>query len=179
MPRLPLVRSALIASLSLAALPASAADSDKAEDNAAPPVFQAVLDCKAIAEPTARLACYDKAVAAMDAARSSKDLVVADRSTMREAKRGLFGLTLPKIKLFGGSDSEEVTEIESKIKAISKGADGNYVFTLEDGARWKQTEGRETFPKVGQPIRIRKGALGSFLANVNERAAIRVIRLAN
>ena len=166
----------LASGLSLMSVSVQAKDDPEAGP---PPVFQAVLDCKAVADPAARLACYDKAVAAMDAARSSKDLVVADRATMRDAKRGLFGLSLPKIKLFGGGDSEEVIQIESTLQAVTRGRDGYYVFTLEDGARWKQTEGRDTFPKAGQPIRIRKGVMGGFLANVNERTAIRVIRLAN
>ena len=172
-----IARLPLAAALCLIAPPVAAKDDPAAATP--PPVFQAVIDCKAIADPAARLACYDKAVGAMDAARESKDLVVADRSTMREAKRGLFGLSLPKLKLFGGGDSEEVNEIESTLAAVLKGRDGYYVFTLADGARWKQTEGRDPFPKVGQAIRIRKGAMGSFLANVNERTAIRVIRLAN
>lgn len=173
------ISTRLIFAATLGALPVTALAKDDPEASAPPPVFQAVLDCKSIAEPAARLTCYDKAVAAMDAARSAKDLVVADRVTMREAKRGLFGLSLPKIKLFGGGDSEEISEIDSKIAALTRGRDGYYVFTLEDGARWKQTEGRDTLPKVGQSIRIRKGAMGSYLANVNERTAIRVIRLAN
>jgi hypothetical protein len=167
----------LTAALASAALPAQAKDDP--DPATPPPVFQAVIDCKVIADPTARLACYDKAVSAMDAAREAKDLVIADRSTMREAKRGLFGLSLPKLKLFGGSDSEEVSEVESTISAISRGRDGYYVFTLQDGARWKQTEGRDTFPKVGQSIKIRKAMMGSFMANVNDRTAIRVVRLAN
>lgn len=176
MSRLPLAATPLATALALLAAPLSAADK---EDSAPPPVFQAVLDCKGIADPTARLACYDKAVGAMDAARAAKDLVVADRATMREAKRGLFGLSLPKLKLFGSGDNEDVTEIESTIAAIRSAGDGNPVFVLADGARWKQTEGRDTFPKVGHTIRIRKGAMGSYLANINGKAAVRVVRLAN
>ncbi len=176
MSRLRLAATSLAPALALLATPVVAADK---EEGAPPPVFQAVLDCKGIADPTARLACYDKAVGAMDAARAAKDLVVADRATVREAKRGLFGLSLPKLKLFGSGDSEDVTEIESTITAIRSAGDGNPVFVLADGARWKQTEGRDTFPKVGHTIRIRKGAMGSYLANINGKAAVRVVRLAN
>lgn len=163
--------------LTVAALPAQAADKDV--DGPPPAVFQAVLDCKALADPTARLACYDKAVGAMDAARSANDLVVTDRATVREAKKGLFGLALPSLKLFGGGKDEEVTEIEGKIAAIRMAKDGFPVFTLEDGAQWKQTDGRNTYPKAGSAIRIRKASLGSYMANVDGQPAVRVTRLAN
>ena len=164
-----------------AALPIQAKDKDKPLDGPAPAVFQAVLDCKSLGDPAARLACYDKAVSAMDAARAAKDLVVTDRATVREAKRGLFGLSLPSIKLFGGGDNDddEVKEIEGKIAGIRMASDGFPVFTLEDGARWKQTDGRNTFPKAGQKIRIRKASLGSYIASINDQPGVRVIRQAN
>ena len=169
--------------LLVAALPAQAKDKDKPLDGPPPAVFQAVVDCKALSDPAARLACYDKAVGAMDAARTAKELVVTDRATVREAKRGLFGLSLPSIKLFGGgdgdNDEDEVKEIESKISAIRMASDGFPVFTLEDGARWKQTDGRNTFPKAGQKIRIRKASLGSYIASIDGQPGVRVIRQAN
>lgn len=175
----PLVLRRLVLAAALIASPAVAADKDKAEPLAPPPVFQAVLDCKTVTDPAARLACYDQAVAAMDAARARQDLVVTDRATVRETKRGLFGLTLPKLKIFGGGDEDEVNEITSKITAIRMAKDGFPIFTIEDGARWKQTDGRNTFPKVGSTIRIRTAALGSYMANIDGQTAVRVMRLAN
>lgn len=162
-----------------AAMPAQAKDSGKDADSPTPAVFQAVLDCKGQADPAARLACYDKAVGALDAARSANDLVVTDRATVREAKKGLFGLALPSLKLFGDGKDEEVTEIQSTIAEVRAAKDGMPVFTLADGARWKQTDGRNTFPKAGSAIRIRKAALGSFMANIDGQTGVRVTRLAN
>jgi len=164
-----------------AALPAQAKDKDKPLDGPAPAVFQAVIDCKAQNDPAARLACYDKAVSAMDAARAAKDLVVTDRAAVREARRGLFGLSLPSLKLFGGGDNDddEVKEIESKIAGIRMASDGFPVFVLEDGARWKQTDGRNTFPKAGQKIKIRKATLGSYMASIEGQPGVRVTRQAN
>ncbi len=153
--------------------------SAKDNDVAPPPVFQAVLDCKAVSDPTERLTCYDKTVESMAAANRDKELVVADRATMKEARQGLFGLGLPKLKLFGGGDSEEVTEIESTIAAFRAAPDGLMIVQLADGARWKQTDGRPQYPKIGDKIRIRKASLGSFMANINEKPAIRVVRMGN
>jgi hypothetical protein len=153
----------------------------KNDDEASPPppVFQAVLDCKTTVDSVERLACYDRTVDSMATAASNRDLVVADRSTMKEARRGLFGLGLPKLKLFSGDNSEDVTEIESTITSFRASSDGFLIFTLADNARWKQTDGKTQFPKAGDKIRIRKGAMGSFVANINDKVGFRVIRMSN
>ena len=173
-------RSAVVlAGFGLVALPVQARDKEADITGPAPAVFQAVLDCKAIADPMARLGCYDRAVEALNTAKAANELVVTDRATVREAKKGLFGLALPSLKLFGGGKDEEVTEIESKIAAIRMASDGFPTFTLDDGARWKQTDGRNTYPKPGQKIRIRKAALGSYIASINGPPGVRVVRQAN
>lgn len=159
--------------------PALAKDKEKDLSTAPPPVYQGVLDCRSLAEPTARLACFDKSVAAMADATVKKDLVVIDRATIRETKRGLFGISLPKIKIFGGNDDEEVNQIESTLTSAYSSRDGMAVFVLADGSRWKQTEGRDTFPKAGQKIVVKRGALGGFMANINGQPGVRVIRLAD
>ncbi|WP_423141418.1 hypothetical protein ACOYW6_11315 [Parablastomonas sp. CN1-191] len=166
---------AITLAAALAAAPALAKD----EPPAPPPVYRAVLDCRAVTDGAARLACYDRAVTAMDAAQKRQELVVTDRASIREAQRGLFGLTLPKIKLFGGSDADEVKEITSTIRSVRQGSDQLDVFVLEDGSRWKQTEGRNTFAHVGDAIRVRRTGMGGYMANVREQPGIRVIRLAN
>lgn len=145
----------------------------------APPVYQAVVDCRTQTDPAQRLACYDRAVEAMAAAQQAKQLVVADQTTMREARRGLFGLSLPRLKLFGDGAEEELTEIESTITGVRAASDGFAIFQLEDGTRWKQTDGRDTFAKSGQPIKIRRTAMGGYMANVNKQTGVRVVRLAN
>lgn len=164
----------LSASLVLLAAPAAAKDK---EPPPPPPVFQAVVDCKTIADPKERLACYDRTVEAMAAASRERELAVYDRTTMREARRGIFGLGLPKLKLFDDDQSEEVTEIDSTIASLRMASDGFHIFVLADGARWKQTDGRNTFPKAGQKIHIRKAALGSYIANVNDQPGVRVTRI--
>lgn len=153
-----------------------AADKEEAPP---PPVFQAVLDCEKLSDPQARLACFDRAVTALSAASKNRELAVFDRSTMREARKGIFGLGLPSLKLFGGDKSEEVTEIDSTISGVRTAGDGMPIFILEDGARWKQTEGRDVYPKAGQPIHIRRAALGSYMANINKQPGVRVVRLVN
>lgn len=161
-----------------AATPALA--KDKGEKIAPPPVYQAVVDCREIADPAQRLACFDRTVGVMASATAEKDLVVLDRATMRETRKGLFGFSLPKLKLFGGGDEDardEIQEIESVIAGLRSASDGYPIFVLEDGGNWKQTEGRNVFPKVGDPIKIKRASLGSYMANVKNKAGVRVMRL--
>ena len=158
--------------------PALAKDNNQVP--ATPATYQALLDCKSVADPSARLACYDQKVETLAAAVRDRQLVIADRETMREARRGLFGLSLPRLKLFGGdADSEEVQQIESTIKAVRSASDGMPIFVLADDSRWKQTDGRTLFTKAGGKIKIKRTAMGGYMANVDGQSGVRVVRLAN
>jgi hypothetical protein len=154
-----------------------AADKDGDTATAPPPLYQAVLDCRNIADSPQRLACFDQSTQALAAATAAKDVVVIDRATIRATKRGLFGVALPQVKLFGGNDDVEVDQIEGTITGTRSTSDGLSVFILADGSRWQQTDGRYTYPKAGQPIVIRKAAMGSFMARVNNQPGVRVARL--
>lgn len=170
------ITTTLAISFTLCASAALAADKKEPR----PEIFQKLVDCRAVADSAQRLACYDAQVSLLDDAESRAEVVVVDRSQINKARKSLFGLTLPSLSLFG-SDKDDGTEgfsfIESKIAAIKATPDGKYAFRLEDGARWTQTDTQSIrTPKVGDTIRIRKAALGSYMANINERPAIRVKR---
>jgi hypothetical protein len=164
-------RIAILSAAAAVAAPAAAQESDA---GAAPAVFQQVIDCRTIADSAKRLACFDNSVAALEQATAKKDLFVADRAKVRETKKGLFGLSLPSVKLFG--DGDELDEIEGKVAGLSNTSRGKWVFMLEDGARWEQTDTRAIYPEKGDRIRIRRAAMGSFLANVGGSTAFRVSR---
>ncbi|MBX9884834.1 MAG: hypothetical protein K2X68_07655 [Novosphingobium sp.] len=167
-----------LGAVALAAAPLAATDKSPLPKEL-PPVFEAVVNCRALTSDSERLACYDKNVAALASAREKQDIVVADRATIRETKKGLFGFALPTLKLFGGTEraSDEVKEIETTVSAVRVAADGLATFTLADGARWKQTDGGSTFARPGIAIRIKRGALGSYLASIDKGAYVRVVRL--
>lgn len=154
-----------------------------AEANSRPAILKDLVDCRTIADIPERVACYDARVAALDEAERSKTVVVIDKTQMRAARKGIFGLTLPSLsKIVGGEpddgDEEAVTQIESKIERISRTSDGRWIFIIEDEAKWVQTDRRNLIrdPKSGQKISIRKAAMGSYLANVDGQTAIRVRR---
>lgn len=179
-------RIAPIALLLIAAAPAAAADTP-----AAPPaVVQKLLDCRVIADSAQRLACLDAGVAALAGAVASRDVLVADKDEVKKARRGLFGLALPSFNLFGadkdaageGEKKDErgaLTEIEATITAARPGRTGGWRFVLDDGSTWVQTD-NDSFrhdPRAGMKIRIRRAAMGSYLANVEGQTAVRVRRV--
>lgn len=168
------------AALVAAQAPVAAQDSKSLANAPAPKIFTDVLQCRAITDAQARLACFDRTVGTLAQAQQRKDVFVADKEAIREVRRGLFGFSLPKVRLFGDDDmAEDVKSIETTIKSVSQGQKG-YIFTLQDGARWMQTDGAYMDrPKPGAKIRIRRAALGSYMASINGRVGFRIERLSN
>lgn len=147
-----------------------------------PEIFEKLLGCRSVKDSAARLACFDRQVAEMDAAANKADLVIVDRGQIRKTRKSLFGLTLPSLGIFGNSEAERreaeaFTEIESTIKS-ARMSNYHWSVTLEDGARWVQIDSKTLArdPKPGQTIRIRKAAFGSYLANIDGQIAIRMRR---
>lgn len=144
-------------------------------------VLSAVLGCIGIAPDSARLACFDRTVAALSVAQQRKDIVVADKAAIGEARRGLFGFSLPKLRLFGdggdGATGEPIDQIESKIASVADTGSG-VQFGLSSGARWMQVDtAYVNRPKVGQSVTIRRGAVGGYTAKIEKGRAFRVRRL--
>lgn len=167
-----------VACFGLLGAPAVAAAQDV--DDATPAAYQAVIACRDIPDPAARLACFDENVATLDKAKQDEDLVIVSREEVRKTRRGLFGLSIPSLRLFGGGDGDEkkeaITEIDSTIASFSRAQSG-YVFVLEDGAVWVQTDRSYiNKPVEGMPIHIERAAMGSYFARVNDGVAIRVKR---
>tara|TARA_R110002033_G_scaffold29586_3_gene66181 strand:- start:26 stop:586 length:561 start_codon:yes stop_codon:yes gene_type:complete len=149
--------------------PALAQTKDRDNIPTSPPaIYTDLLACKDISDATARLACYDERVAALQTAQSTNQVVIADREQVREARRGLFGLSLPQIKLFGGDESEGVSELSAVVQTAKRARNGKWFFVLEDGAKWIQTDNTRIYPYPddGSEIIIKRAALGSFAAQV-------------
>ncbi|CAH0351920.1 hypothetical protein BH11PSE5_BH11PSE5_11220 [soil metagenome] len=146
-----------------------------------PEIFSRLLDCRTVATESARLACYDKEVAAMDQAAKDDEVVVLDKEGLRKTRRSLFGFSLPNLPFLGGDGDEgkrsESSLIEAKIAAVQSLGNGRYALKLDDGALWQTTE--ELFnrvPKVDMPIVIKRAAMGSFMATIGGRG-VRIKRV--
>ena len=151
---------------------------------ARPESFEAMVRCRAITDPAARLACFDEAVAALQAAQERHDVVVVDRQQVREGRRRLFGLSLPRIPIFGGGDDDDndqdaVRSIESTVSAVTTQGYGQWQVTLADGSVWLQVDNNTlaVAPRPGHRIVINRGALGGFMMRVNNQPGIRVRRV--
>jgi hypothetical protein len=173
----------VLAALACAVVPLSCAAQNA---DPAPPALQSVLQCRGIADEKARLACYDNAVGQFEAARTSGAVVVVDREEVRKTRRGLFGFHLPSLGIFGhgnkgpdGEDADEIKEINGVVRTATKNADGGWVITLEDGARWEQTAaanfGRR--PRPGSKVVIKRGVLGSFKMSIDDMPAVKARRI--
>jgi hypothetical protein len=142
-------------------------------------VLQKLIDCRAIRVDAERLACYETQTAKIDDAEAKRDLVIIDRDQATKARKEDFGL--PSRPLIVGTPpalGEGVTDVTSKIRTAKLLNSNRWLFVLEDGARWYQAESKPLRdPKPGQSIRIRKGSLGGFLANIDGQPATRVRRI--
>jgi hypothetical protein len=143
------------------------------------PATEAVIGCRTLADDAQRLACYDKAVAAMAHAQSSGDLVTLDREQRRTVRRQAFGLSLPALTIFEKGDKpEEVDRLTATVGSAAQTAYGKWVIVLDDGAVWRQTDDTDLLraPRKGSAVEIRKGVLGSFFVKVDGQAAFRAHR---
>ena len=147
--------------------------------------FDQLLACKGIADSAQRLACYDQTVGTLADAKAKRDIVVVDKQEVREAKRSLFGFTLPNLRIFGDSDGgkgksaeePEETEITATAQSARQDGDGNWIIVLDDGAVWHQTAGDIAMaPKPGTQITIRRAALGSYFLRVGKQPGVKARR---
>ena len=172
-----LAMAALMGALFLAT-GAQAADKADAKTRAA--VLQQVIDCRTIADPSQRLACYDGAVGKMDQAEKSGDIVVVDRDQVREARKEAFGFEMPHFNFFErGEKPEQVDKVSGVVAEAHVTRDGKWFVTLEDGANWVQVDSEAVYnaPRKGTKVEIRKAAMGSFFMNLDGQRAIRAHRV--
>ena len=135
-----------------------------AQQRATSSEITALTACRAIAEPQARLACYDKAAGNLEQAIATKQVTVLTRKDVSETKRSLFGFSVPKLPFFGGDDEPESKQIVAKISSVRSTGYGKFQFKLEDGALWETTES-STFgemPSTGENVTIKRGTMGNY-----------------
>jgi hypothetical protein len=145
------------------------------------PLVAALGSCQKIADGAARLACYDKAAAAIVTASESGDIRVVDRESVRKAQRSLFGFSLPSIPFFDSGSGKDAPpkKLDSTILNFSSIGNGFYRFTIADErAVWETTEAANVRDaKPGEPVSILRSAIGSYWAKIGNRRDLRVRRI--
>lgn len=170
-------RLALVVSMTALAAPPALA---QAEAPARASVLQNLLDCRAVSEDAARLACYDRAAGVIDQAEAKGDIVVVDREQARTVRRQAFGFALPSMSLFSrGEPTEEIDEITATLAQARQGGDGKWTVRLQDGAVWQQidTNPLHRTPRPGMEVEIRQASMGSFLISIDGMRAFRARRV--
>ena len=175
---LPRTTPAVAILAALAAMAAMAAPAQAKEGRAA--IVQKLVDCRKVADSAARLACYDQTAADLDQAEAKGDVVIVDREQATEVRRQAFGFTLPSLSLFNkGAPKEEIESADGVVAGARRDGNGRWAIVLEGGAVWTQVGSEELFktPKAGMKVRIRRGALGSFLMSVDNSGAFKAHRV--
>ncbi len=141
--------------------------------------MQSLIDCRKIAASDARLACYDAAAGAFEAAEAKGDIVVVDREQATAVRKQAFGFTLPSISIFDrGEKPEDIDEVNLPITSAVRDGHGKWTLVLEGGQVWRQIDSGELSrnPRPGMTAKIKKGAIGSYKLMVGGAMAIKVHR---
>ncbi|WP_298162332.1 hypothetical protein [Brevundimonas sp.] len=144
-----------------------------------PALLEGLLACRAITATDARLACFDAAAAAFDTAEQQGEVTVIDRTQARETRTRLFGLDLDTANLFGRLRQDDpVDAIETTLTSGRQDGRGQWTFVLADGSTWRQIDMERVTSRVapGAPVRIRQGAVGSYLLSVGGARSVRARR---
>jgi len=163
------------AGLVLAASGASAAPKEAGRAQ----VLKAVVDCRAIADNAARLACYDTAAGRLDEAEAKGDLIVMDREQTRQARREAFGFSLPSLDIFNRGEAPETAGRASfTVERAWRSPEGKWVVELDTGAVWRQIDENSIRkrPEKGSTVEIRTAALGSYFMKIDGQLAMRAHR---
>lgn len=172
-------RASLAAGLMTTAILCAGPAVAQAAGEARTAVLQRLLDCRKAADAE-RLACYDAAASALDAAEAKGDIVVMDREQTRAARRQAFGFNLPSLSVFErGEAPEAVDRVAATVKTAYQQGDGKWVVELDGGAVWAQTDNEPVLrtPRAGSKAEIRKAAMGSFFLNLDGQRAVRARRV--
>jgi len=141
-----------------------------------PEALTRVLDCRPIADQQQRLACFDAAVAALAEAEAARQVVMVDREQIRDAQRRQFGFEGLRIPfLDGGGDAPD--EITTTVRGARELSNGKWTVDLAQGGTWRMLESTRIEPAVGQSVKVKRAALGSFLMSINNRRSVRVVRV--
>jgi hypothetical protein len=145
-----------------------------------PEPFAVLTACREIENSTLRLNCYDSAAAELETARVEGEVLILDRATVQESQRRSFGFNVNTLNPFPRGDGPpDLEEITSTLKAARQiGPGQKWLITLEDGSIWLQTDTATPYVRrpQGQPVRIRRASMGSYLMTIDNSAAFGVRR---
>jgi hypothetical protein len=150
-------------------------DAAVAQKKATPsPLVNELERCRSIQDAAQRLACFDAASRSLVQATTSGQVAVVDQRQVQQARRSLFGFSMPKIPFLGGD--EQMDRLDTTIKSVEALDNGRMrIVIAQDNAVWELTEIPVSFeePRPGQKVTILRGPLGSYHLRVNGQVGVR------
>lgn len=144
-----------------------------------PPTVATLTSCRTITAASERLACFDRTAQALETALSSGELLVVDRTQATAARRQAFGSTTAPADILQPPRAEDrIDSIETTLSRATQSGDNRWTFVLADGSIWTQTDADRVriVNRAGETVRVRRGALGSYLLVVGRSGVVRVRR---
>ena len=144
-----------------------------------------LLACHGLADPAARLACYDREAAALKSATVPAVGKAAAAPSPQPSRpldpKQTFGLPEDAVaakEIAAGTRARAVSDIAARLVGLAHTGDGRIVFTLDNGQVWSQLlpEG-DMLAKVGDGVTITRGWLGSYWLQMQSRRGCKVTRL--
>jgi hypothetical protein len=146
--------------------------------------------CAAVADSTARVACFDRALAARHAAQGAASKSPAAVSTAPPATAGppatqatdsTVGLDARQVRKLQEARGEPTppppAPITARLVRVIPRQPLISAFELDNGQIWEQVESMKLSPEPQELITIRPGLLGAFFLKTAAGAVVRVHRL--
>lgn len=166
--------------MSCMALAMTAAARPQTGGIAPPSSLQGLARCTTITDNAQRLACYDQAAAALVAAEQRSDIIVVERQQLEQARRAMFGFSLPDLPLLRGHGKvATIDQIDGVLASASADSSAQWLFRLRDGSEWQQVDINPLTidPRAGDPVVVRRAGLGGYRLSVARAPGVRVRRV--
>jgi hypothetical protein len=108
-----------------------------------------------------------------------KEVVVIDKARANEARRSLFGFSIPNFGALLGGGGDEISQIQSTVEGVTENADGSFTLKLADGSVWAQTDSTPVAlsPRRGDKVVVRRGALGAYFVKLGSQPGFKAKRV--
>ena len=162
-----------------AAILGTSAEAKPVPPTAPPAAVQSLLNCRAMADSAQRLSCYDRAAQGLSDAMVKKEVVVLDKARANEARRSLFGFSIPNFGALLGGGGDDISQIESTVTDVVEGPYGALTVKLADGSTWQQTDDTPVAltPRRGDKVVVKRGALGAYFVKLGSQPGFKAKRV--
>jgi hypothetical protein len=151
-----------------------------------------LLACRALTDPAARLACFDResgnlagatattTATASPPAAAGLPAAAGPPAAAGSAKEN-FGLSMVAVnrkEVAAGTRPPEIKNIDAHITSVSVAGTGVATFTLDNGQVWREiTPDGDLLAKPGDGVKLSRGAFGSYWLQTPTRRGCKVTRV--